>query len=441
MNTAELFSASRPKSKFAHWQKIGGQGQLFITNGSRLFNVGLEILERFDAAALQGDEAVAQLLTSLGLGMPDFIDDVPVQSPALHAISLAVAQKCNLGCSYCYAGQGSFGAPAKNMSLETAKRSIDLLISGAPPASRINIAFLGGEPLANRSVLQQATEYAAEKSREHNLTASFSITTNGTLLNKEDAAFFEHHGFAVTISLDGIGEVHDRQRPFKNGNSSFELIMSNVQPLLAIQKNMQVSVRCTVTPGNLQLKESLDYFLGLGFFSVGFSPLLRSSNNRDEIQPGHIPQLLNAMIECGLEFERRVVTGKRYAFANMANALKELHAGTHKPYPCGAGAGYMGVSAEGKLSACHRFVGDAQSLLGDIEQGIDRTAQNHWLADRHVHNQSPCGKCWARYLCAGGCHHEVIAKGRPVCDFIRGWLLYCLQAYARISDKCPGYFN
>jgi uncharacterized protein len=43
---------------------------------------------------------------------------------------------------------------------------------------------------------------------------TFSITTNGTLLTEDDAAFFEQHGFAVTISLDGLRAVHDRQRPF-----------------------------------------------------------------------------------------------------------------------------------------------------------------------------------------------------------------------------------
>jgi len=38
--------------------------------------------------------------------------------------------------------------------------------------------------------------------------------------------------------------------------------------------------------------------------------------------------------------------------------MRELQRGTHRPYPCGAGAGYLGVSADGDLAACHRFVGD-----------------------------------------------------------------------------------
>jgi len=56
------------------------------------------------------------------------------------------------------------------------------------------------------------------------------------------------------------------------------------------------------------------------------------------------------------------------------------------------------------------------------------------LRDRHVHRQDPCHRCWARYLCGGGCHHEVIARGRPACDYIRGWLHYCLGAYLRLTS-------
>ena len=47
------------------------------------------------------------------------------------------------------------------------------------------------------------TQRAAELAARRGIALSFSITTNGTLLNDSDAGFFEEHGFAVTISLDG----------------------------------------------------------------------------------------------------------------------------------------------------------------------------------------------------------------------------------------------
>ena len=79
--------------------------------------------------------------------------------------------------------------------------------------------------------------------------------------------------------------------------------------------------------------------------------------------------------------------------------------------------------------------------MGDLAHGINHGQRNRWLADRHVHFQSPCRECWARYLCGGGCHHEVLRRGRPACDYIRGWLEYCLEAYVRLLEKRPEYFT
>jgi uncharacterized protein len=147
------------------------------------------------------------------------------------------------------------------------------------------------------------------------------------------------------------------------------------------------------------------------------------------------------MIDCGGEFERRTAAGRRYAFANLATAIQEIHKGTHRPYPCGAGAGYFGVGADGGLYTCHRFVADPSARFGDVWSGVDPLAQSRWLAERHVHLQSPCSGCWARYLCGGGCHHDVIRRGRPACDYIRGWLDYCLKAYVRLLASTPEYFG
>jgi uncharacterized protein len=289
--------------------------------------------------------------------------------------------------------------------------------------------------MVNRPVLQAATRRAAERAIARGVSITFSITTNGTLLRPADGEFFEEFGFAVTISLDGPREAHDAQRPFKGGTGSYERIMANVRPLLAMQHKMQVAARVTVTPANLMLRETLDQFVAEGFHSVGFSPLLSAPTGQGEMQREDLEVMLGGMIDCGREYERRVQAGERYPFANLVNALKEISKGTHRPYPCGAGAGYLGVSAEGELAACHRFVGDEAGAMGTLADGIDGNRRATWLAERHVHRQEPCRSCWARYLCGGGCHHEVIQRGRPACDYIRGWLHYCLEVYLRLSAR------
>jgi len=430
---------SRPKSPHAHWVD---SGSLFVTDGSRLYDADEGLFAAYEAAASgSACESVEDLLRRLGLSGRPYIDDEP-PNPPIRALSLAVAQKCNLGCVYCYAQQGEFGGPAKNMAMDDAFRAVDLLTQSAEPGARLNLAFLGGEPLVNRAVLQAATLRARGNAEARGATITFSITTNGTLLTADDGRFFEDHTFAVTISLDGVGADHDALRPFKGGRGSYDAVMRRVAPLLAMQRRMQVSARVTVTPRNLDLRRALDSFIAAGFHSVGFSPMLSAPNGQGEMQPDDLECMLGELIDCGQEYERRFAAGERYPFANMVNAMREIDRGTHRPYPCGAGAGYLGVSAEGELSACHRFVGDEDGAMGSLLTGVDRVRQAEWLTARHVHRQEPCRSCWARYLCGGGCHHEVLRRGRPACDFIRGWLHYCLGAYLRLSAaKAPTEFE
>lgn len=413
-----------------------GQHMLAV-DGSRVFDVASATAAEF--AGMNSDDQ-QEFLARLGLNEAPYIDDTPPTGMPVRSLSLAVAQKCNLACTYCYASQGAFGGPARNMEWDVAKASVDRLISDAEPGARINLAFLGGEPLINRKLIHDTTVYAANEAKLKGVEVGFSITTNGTLLRQDDASFFEEHSFAVTVSLDGIGEAHDRLRPNRGGRGSYDTILRKVQPLLDHQHRMQVGARVTVTPRNMDLPGTLQHFVDLGFHSVGFSPMLASPNGRDQMSSDDMNGMLAQMIGCGQLFERAVLAGRRFPFSNMAAAMQEIHRGTHRPYACGAGGGYFGVSADGDLFACHRFVEDDVGAMGTVRDGPD-ARRDAWLADRHVHKQSPCNTCWARYMCGGGCHHEVIHRGRPACDYIRGWLEYCLQAYVRLSGVRPDFFG
>src|SRR5206468_11935709 len=121
--------------------------------------------------------------------------------------------------------------------------------------------------------------------------------------------------------------------------------------------------------------------------------------------------------------------GKHPVFSNLATALKQLHAGYCKPLPCGSSANYVSLSARGDYFTCHRTVGNPRFNLGSLATGLSKMEREAFVRRRHVDLQEPCRSCWARYLCGGGCHAEVLTAGRNGCDFIRGWLEYCLRLY------------
>jgi uncharacterized protein len=151
--------------------------------------------------------------------------------------------------------------------------------------------------------------------------------------------------------------------------------------------------------------------------------------------------LLERMVECGEAALREIGAGRRFPFGNFETAMQQINRGTHRPYPCGAGAGYLSANAEGDLYACHRLVDDQAYAMGDVTAGSDHAARARHLAASHVDGMQPCRSCWARYLCGGGCYHEVTRRGRVACDYIRGWLDFCLRGYTELLDARPAYFE
>src|SRR5438270_3558604 len=162
-----------PKHPAIHLFESAGCTHAFIPNGSQVYGLGRALADELRNTLVH--EGIEPILERLQLSGAPSISDEPLISPPLKALSLAIAQKCNLGCTYCYAQEGSFGGAPKEMPLEVALKSVDLLFRDATSGERVNLAFLGGEPLTNRRGVRAAAEYAARLAREKNVRLGLSI--------------------------------------------------------------------------------------------------------------------------------------------------------------------------------------------------------------------------------------------------------------------------
>jgi len=148
------------------------------------------------------------------------------------------------------------------------------------------------------------------------------------------------------------------------------------------------------------------------------------------------------------EYLEWAIQGRQHGFSNVSDTLNELHAGISKSHPCGAGLGLVGVGPSGDIAPCHRFVDSDQHALGHISTGMDREKQADFLNRGHINAKYDCHSCWARPLCAGGCHHEAFVRygdtGHPnlhYCDWIRGWTDLCLRIYGEIAARNPQFLE
>jgi uncharacterized protein len=412
----------------AHRFRSGVGEHLLVVPYSRIFDIvaGGAIDEATLAALAISDEREDPL---------DLLDE-----PAPQSISLNVSSSCNLACQYCYAARGNFGGTqTAPMSWPTAQAAIDRLVQTADRAAPLTVGFLGGEPFVNRRLIHRAVAYGASVAAERGLDVRYSVTTNATLLEPADIALLQRHAFAVTVSLDGARDVHDGQRPrHGSGAGSWTDAVERIAPLLAEPGRAKVAARVTVTRDHLDLAGALETLAGLGFPEVGFAPLRMGPPNSGAVASGAFgdqdwPHYLAALIAASRRELERLHSGQSLRLTNLAIALKQLHKGAASPFPCGAGGGYFSVSAAGGWYACHRAIGRGDFELG-TNDGLDATKRREFLRHRHVHAQAPCRSCWARYLCSGGCHQEAAARSTASCDFIRGWLEFCLAAYCELGS-------
>jgi uncharacterized protein len=412
---------------------------LFLVGGSRIYDIDGETAAAVERA-LHHDGAMPEAIATLLDRGPTGAPTASIEAPPVTALSLNIAQSCNMGCSYCYAEQGTFGGAKKIMSAEVARQSIDRLLEWAPVGRRVVVAFMGGEPLLNRGLLHDTVRYGAQAASRSGHAIAFSLTTNATLVTEDDAQLFAEFPFSITVSVDGPAGIQDRQRPMLGGKGSTTAMRRGLERMLA-RRPRQLDARMTVTADTGALIPVLDHVLPLGFDSAGFAPVTAAPKPETEIHGDAVTQFTGRMIECGRHALAKLIAGERYGFANLLTAMHELHKGSARAHPCGAGAGYLSIDADGDAFGCHRLVGDSRFRFGSLADGIDNKGRFDHLNTRAVDSQEPCRSCWARYLCGGGCYHEVAARGRTHCDYIRGWLAFCLEAYATLGAARPDLFR
>ncbi len=141
-------------------------------------------------------------------------------------VSLVLTHRCNLACGYCYAGEHY----KREIDRETLRRSVDLMF--ADGADTVQLSFFGGEPFLNFEAMAEAVALAEARAEVEGRRLLIQCTTNGSVLTDEHVAFVRAHGIRTTVSIDGVQEAHDTNRPQAGGGSSFGRVRGGLRKLV-----------------------------------------------------------------------------------------------------------------------------------------------------------------------------------------------------------------
>lgn len=146
-----------------------------------------------------------------------------------------IIRRCNLHCVHCYSDSHDRDYEGE-LSHEEALDVIDQLAEFEIPT----VLFSGGEPLLRPDLFELA-DYARDQG------IRCVLSTNGTLITEEVADQIKASGFAyVGISIDGIGETHDK---FRGMEGCFDLALDGIKRCRA--RDIRVGLRFTVNGLNV----------------------------------------------------------------------------------------------------------------------------------------------------------------------------------------------
>ncbi|MBI5528803.1 MAG: radical SAM protein [Deltaproteobacteria bacterium] len=280
--------------------------------------------------------------------------------------ALYLTGECNLACAYCYYRPES---PQGTMDLRTAERALDFIAgyAGERGAPSTDIGFFGREPLTRFDLI----ESVASSAKKRIPGATFSLNTNGTLLDNTRLAFFRDLGARITLSLDGAPDHHDTVRPTTGGGPSYGLVEPMIGDLTLYEP--AVYVRMTVTAASARhFFDNAVHIAGLGFRKLGFA---------FDLTDPHWDQLAYAALRRELErfadwYSAGVAAGRKLAvpaFDSLARGRSVPDAGLF----CGAASHLFAVDCEGTIYPCWRFVGSGPDAMGNVFSGWSRPPDGH----------------------------------------------------------------
>lgn len=189
-------------------------------------------------------------------------------------LTLFVTEQCNFRCIYCYEN-----FKLGKISLDIVEGIKKLILKRISKLNFLTLSFFGGEPLLNKELVIELSEWAKNICKINNVTYIASITTNGYLLNKNTfKKLIKNDIFSYQITLDGNKETHNKFRPTSKGEPTFERIYSNMAMMVHTDYDFECLIRFNLADTNFDSLKSFindcsSLFTNDKRFSFHFHPI------------------------------------------------------------------------------------------------------------------------------------------------------------------------
>ena len=299
----------------------------------------------------------------------NYIMDFKKRPTVVKALCLHIAHDCNLACQYCFAEEGEYHGRRALMSFEVGKKALDFLIANSGNRRNLEVDFFGGEPLMNWQVVKDLVNYGRSLEEPHHKKFRFTLTTNGVLLNEEVLEFVNREMANVVLSIDGRKEIHDRMRPHRGGQGSYDEVVPKYIKVAESRNQMNYYVRGTFTHNNLDFSKDVMHLADLGFKQISVEPVVADEKEDYAITEEDIPVIKEEYDKLARMIIERKKNGKDFNFFHFMIDMEGGPCVYKRLSGCGSGTEYLAVTPWGDFYPCHQFVGMEEFLIVCKERG------------------------------------------------------------------------
>ncbi len=342
-----------------------------------------------------------------------FLHESMHRTDMMHLI-LLVTEACNFRCTYCYE---KFERGKMKPGIVNGVKA--LVKDRAGTLSNLHISWFGGEPLLQMPLIEDLSHTFLSIAQENQIQYSADVVTNGYFLTKE--AFEKLLSWNVRqfmVTIDGVGEMHDRTRHLAGGGGTFDQIIENLRAVKECSADFDFTIRVNFDQENIKEISNLiaclkAYFAHDKRFGLFFHPVGRWGGEHDDELPicNHI--ISNQKI---WEFTEEAVDGGLGMSSLISGSMMPTASVCYAAKP-----NSFVIGADGQLYKCTTCLDEEINKVGKLHEdgslAIDFDKLATWVTSGEE-TDSGCQSCFFRPACQGNhCPYYRMLTGEKPCPY------------------------
>jgi len=320
------------------------------------------------------------------------------KSNAPATLKIQLGLKCNYSCSYCLQASGIEDASVSGLA-DTREflDNLDSWLHGAPQ----KIQFWGGEPFVYWAHLKQLVPVLRKKFPD----ASFSILTNGSLIDHEKIAFIDQYDITVRVSHDAMAQHLRGPDPFDQPGQ-----VEIFKELWRVRGD-KFGFNSVITSRNSDVSAIAAWFsekmagpVSVSFEGVVHSYDMQTRDNQADWTPEQYSQMQHHVIKAlinGSTVGQDSVLGLKAKL--FLASLRERRPSSSLGQKCNMDrADQLAVDLKGNVTTCQNVGASGKHGIGHVSDMASVSLDTAW----HWSQRENCNHCPMLQMCKGACMYN-----------------------------------